>query len=78
MHSGTSKPVQRLDLEVVTEGMNSLIEKERITVIWKTVPETTQSLELLIRDKELRRRQPGQFVLQLLAIGELGEGEFTC
>jgi hypothetical protein len=50
VHSSTSKPVQRLDLEVVTEGMNSLIEKERITVIWKTVPETTKRLELLIRD----------------------------
>tara|TARA_B100000674_G_C37578977_1_gene795395 strand:+ start:578 stop:739 length:162 start_codon:yes stop_codon:yes gene_type:complete len=53
VHSGTSIAIQRLNFEVVTERMNCLIEKKCVTVIWKAIPEITESLELLIRDEEL-------------------------
>ena len=67
-HSGAAEAVERLDLEMILEGVQGLIGNEGVAVVGKVAEEAAKLFDLFIGDKELRRRESGEFVFELLPV----------
>ena len=77
VHAGAAEAVEGLDLEVLAEGVVGLVEEEGVAVVGKGAAKVAELLELLVGDEEFGGGEPGEFVLELLAVGELGDGELA-
>jgi len=76
-HVRAAEAVEGLNFEVVFERVDGLVAEKGVAVVGKAVAERAEVGDLFFRDEEFGGRKAGEFVFELLAVGELGDGEFT-
>ena len=76
-HVAAAETIERLDLELILQGVEGLIREEGVAVVGEVVFEASEFGNLFVGDEEFGRGEAGEFVLELLAVVELGDGEFT-
>jgi hypothetical protein len=77
VESGAAEAVEGLDFEMLGEGVGGLVKEEGVAVVGLAAAEPAELRELFVGDEKFGGGEAGEFVFELLAIGELGDGEFA-
>ncbi len=76
-HVATAETVQRLDAELLTEQVRSLIQLEGVAVIGRGSRNLAKEIVVRIRDQNLRRAEASQFIFERVKRVHLGHSKFA-